>query len=100
MKIKGLLFLLFLQISILGFSTENDTLRAPKNVIILSESIKESGIYYTMIDLQNNELVIVYYFFHNVTGGMKLQTVQRTGIIIDIERQTGINVKITKEEDK
>jgi hypothetical protein len=99
-KIKGILILIFLQISILGFSSEIDTLRAPKNAIILSETIKESGIYYTMVDLQNNELVIVYYFFHNLSGGMKLQTVQRTGIIVDIERQTRINVNITKEADK
>lgn len=99
MNIKIILFLLFLQVPLLGFSIENDTLRTPKNVIILSETIKESGIYFTMIDLQNNELVIVYYFFHNLSGGMKLQEVQRTGIIVDIEKQTKINVNITKKED-
>jgi hypothetical protein len=98
--IKILLTLILLQISLPGYSLDNDSLNVPKKAIILSESIKESGIYYTMIDLENNEMVIVYYFFYNLTGGMKLQTVHRTGIIVDIEKQNNINVHITDEKDK
>lgn len=98
--IKAILTIILLQISLLGFSSDSDTLKVPKKAIILSSATRESGIYYTMIDLENNEMVILYYFFHDFSGGMKLQTVQRTGIIVDLERQIKINVNLTKEKDK
>jgi hypothetical protein len=98
--IKAILVLVLLQLSIAGFSAENDTLTVPEKAVILSAMSRESGIYYTMVDLENNEMVIAYYFFHDFSGGIKLQSVLRTGIIVDMDKQTKINVNPTREKDE
>ncbi|MBN1696063.1 MAG: hypothetical protein JW881_01000 [Spirochaetales bacterium] len=49
----------------------------PKNVQFLSQSCDADSLYQTVIDLANNELVVLQY-----ANGI-LQTVYRTGIIVD-----------------
>jgi len=54
---KILLIFLLIQISSSAFSSDNtgkDTLNLPKKALIISETSNSSGIYYTMIDLENN----------------------------------------------
>lgn len=100
-KIRLIIAGILLNLSLIAFCSDNtDSLKVPKNAIILSISNRESGIYYSMVDLENNEMIIAYYFFHDFSGGLKLQAVLRTGIIIDIDKQTKVNVSLTKEKEK
>jgi hypothetical protein len=77
-------------VTLVTFSSDDvdhDTLNLPKKALIISESSTGSGIIYTMIDLENNEMVIVYYGTNSLIEYFRLQKVIRTGIILDPEEQ-------------
>lgn len=88
---KLILFLMLVQVSIFASAiNENagDSLKLPEKALIISISSNTSGLYYTMIDLENNEMVIVYYgtdldYTHIKRFGLRMVT--RTGIILDPE---------------
>jgi hypothetical protein len=97
--IKISLILLFLQISLQGYSSidnENDTLNSPKRALILSQSITDDGFLFTVIDLSNNEMVLLIYSSSDLGSGdisyFRLRKVVRTGIILDLEQQLKINI--------
>ena len=105
--IKITFLLMFLQISTQAFCTgdpEKDTLNAPKKVLILTQSYEPRGITFTVIDLDNNEMVIMFYGTGNYAYGdisnFKLRKVLRTGMIIDPEQQTKINIGYSVDEKK
>jgi hypothetical protein len=90
---KILFSFLLIQISIVAFSSDDtgkDTLNLPKKALIISQATFISGIYYTMIDLENNEMVIVCYGSdtgYSVTKYFRLRKVIRTGIMLDPDKQ-------------
>lgn len=88
--------LLLLQVSIAAFSSgdDTDTLNAPKNAVILSQSFEFQTIIFTVIDLDNNEMVILFYGTNNLfhIPYFRLRKVLRTGIILDPERQKNISI--------
>jgi len=93
--IRILLCFLFIQISLVAFSSDDitkDTLNLPKKALIISETDYSSGIYYTMIDLENNEMVLVLYGSDSGIRYYKLRKVIRTGIILDPDRQKILGV--------
>lgn len=67
-----------------------DTTLLPENALIISISAGPSGIFYTMIDSDNNEMVIVYYGtdvdFPRISR-FELRKVIRTGIKLDPANQ-------------
>ncbi len=88
------LTILLLQISFFAFSSDDpqkETLKAPQNAVILSQSVDLSGIYYTLVDLDNKEMVIVYYYFVSSTE-IQLRKVHRTGIRINLTQQSKFTV--------
>ena len=100
--------LLLLQLSITAFSKpeETDTLNAPKKALILTQSYEPRGTYFTVMDLQNNELVILFYGSGDYTANdisyFMLRKVLRTGIILDPEQQKKIricNENISRQEE-
>jgi hypothetical protein len=91
---KIALILLFMQLSWLSFSPEakaNDTLKIPEKAIILSLSYEGNFIIYTMVDLNNSEMVIVTYVYTGYTE-LKLKNVFWTGMTIDLEKQSKISI--------
>jgi hypothetical protein len=87
---KIILSFILIQLSIVVFASDDinpDTLNLPKKALIISESSTTAGIIYTMIDLENNEMVIVYYGTKSLIEYFRLQKVIRTGIILDPEKQ-------------
>ena len=91
-KIGLVLFLLQVSFPIFssGGDTDEVTLKVPENALILSESTNERGVIYTMIDLENNEMVIVCYGLEYASIDLKylkLRKVIRTGITINLEKQ-------------
>ena len=106
--IKLTFTLLLLQLSIAAFSKpdEKDTLNAPKKALILTQSYEPRGTYFTVMDLQNNELVILFYGTGDYSAGdisfFRLRKVLRTGIILDPEQQKKIricNENISRQEE-
>ena len=96
--IRLMFTLLLLQLSIAAFSSGDnttDTLNAPKKALILSQSFEAKGIYFTVMDLENNEMVILFYGTNYSYGDFsyfRLRKVLRTGIILDPERQKQISI--------
>jgi len=64
---------------------DTDTLYAPDNIIILAQSTYTGGSHYTVVDLDNNEMVIMLYYA--VGLNYRLRKVIRTGMKVDLERQ-------------
>ena len=97
--IRLTLTLLLLQLSIGAFSIDDDiadTLNTPKKVLILAQSNDTRGIFLTVIDLNNNELVILFigtgdYAYGNISR-LRLRKVTRTGIFLDPEQQKNISI--------
>ncbi len=101
--LKALLFLAFFQLTVCGFASEgidSDTLNIPRNALILSETSAGTEIFFTLIDLDNSEIVLVYYGFQSSIV-FRLRKVIRTGIKIDIEKQKDLmkysNFKFTEK---
>lgn len=57
-----------------------------KTVLILSQSCTMDLMYQTVIDLDNNEVVVITYRYYTSTGSIIL-SVQRTGMFADITKQ-------------
>jgi hypothetical protein len=92
---KLLVCMIFLQLSLSSYATDDDSdlfPDPPKKAVIISLTPYLNtftfGIIYTMIDLDNNEMVLVNYGSDPYGAkSMKLRKVVRTGIIIDPEQQ-------------
>jgi len=92
--IQILFTVILLQMSLNGFSNEDpkqDTLRVPQNAIILAQTIYGGDIYYTMVDMDNHEMVIVFYYIVN-TSKLELRNVLRTGIKINLVQQSKVSI--------
>ncbi len=95
---KKIIFIsLMTVIFIFGISADdNGKLQVPKNAIVISQSCTMGLLYITLIDLDNNEIVILTYQFGNyIPGGIlnKLLYVNRTGIISDLAKQKLVQAK-------
>ncbi|MBN1950268.1 MAG: hypothetical protein JW801_03640 [Bacteroidales bacterium] len=91
---KLILSLALTLLSIQAFASDDDIkeLKPPKNAILISQASYNYSIIYTMIDLENNEMVLVLYGGYQslASENYKLRNVIRTGIYIDPEQQKGI----------
>jgi hypothetical protein len=87
--------------SFTAFSVDNpktDSLNVPENAIIISHTVTLSEIYYTMVDTDTHELLIVHYHFPSVYA-IKLYEVFHTGIKINLDLQTKINIDYTPKKE-
>jgi len=85
-----IIILLLLIISTLSFSNNKNkdlTTQIPKNGYILSQSCTMRSLFITMIDLDNNEMVILQYAGSGSTDPVELVNVIRTGIIVSPKKQ-------------
>ncbi|RXQ95858.1 hypothetical protein EO244_06000 [Ancylomarina salipaludis] len=66
----------------------------PKKVLFLSQSGTQSSLYQTVIDLENNEMVILEF------ASSRLSIVYRTGVILDPKDYRGMKVEGTDAPTK
>jgi hypothetical protein len=83
---RKILIVLFLLISILycGFGKDKNStnLKVPTNVEIVAQTSNQVGIVLTVIDLDNNEIVNVWYKIQSWDEGIVLIDVKRTGMFV------------------
>lgn len=83
---KGICLLL---LSIMSFSLSAkdwNKVQPPKNIEVLNTSGTNLGVFITAIDLDNNEIVIMYYVVAEFKKGIQLVEVKRTGMFVPKEQ--------------
>ncbi|MGE5356286.1 MAG: hypothetical protein ACM3PT_08625 [Deltaproteobacteria bacterium] len=99
-----MLILLFTKFSAFCYASgENDTISTPENVLIISQVCDEINMYYTAIDMNNNEMIIMIFRnggFLRDPESFRLRKVVRTGIKVDPEKQMKFPVLLRGSNEK
>ena len=80
-----LLLICFLVIGINAKEKINKETLIPKNLIVIAQSCTMSSVVLTVVDLDNNELVIITYYVG--LDELSINDVKRTGCFINLDTQ-------------
>ncbi|HHU51462.1 MAG TPA: hypothetical protein GXZ36_06545 [Firmicutes bacterium] len=86
-----------------AFAARGD--KIPTRVEVIAQSCMAEGLCLTVVDLDNNEIVVLFYYRAPsglIRGDLKLSNVIRTGMFVDPDEQgiiDGQDAPVTEEDD-